>query len=343
MIARIVLLSIAFFVIPFLIGMLFNKIATERTQDIVLNYVNGFVLCLGLLQVLVLPCIMLDISLTALTFVYVGILIGVSIVSVVKNRNDFPEVKAQMIETIKKLPWYMIFVIAFMAFQCYMYIAYSHTDYDDSFYVASAVAAVDTDTVFQIDPYTGDRFVTYPMRYVLSPFSIFTAILSKVFGVHATILSHTVLPPLYLSLTYGVYWLLGDKFFKGKKEQNAKFLFFAMLISTLLSTTKYTQGSFMLLRIWQGKAFLASFLIPYVFYLEYKLLLNDWKKKEWTLVLFAMLASCLVSSMGIILGAIMVGIMGILYALVNKNPKKLLAPMLCCVPNIILAVFYLFA
>ena len=49
----------------------------------------------------------------------------------------------------------------------------------------------------------------------------------------------------------------------------------------------------------------------------------------------------MVSSMGIMLGAIMLGIFGFLNVIRNKNIKELCCTLLCCVPNLICAGIYL--
>lgn len=341
MIVKIVLCYVILLAIPFMVGMLYNKIVKHEITELLSNWISGFVLCLGLFQILVLPCIVLKTSLTMLTWIYAIIVALVCIISVVNTKGEFGKIWEKVCIWTKQIPWQTIFVVALIAVQIYMYVVYTHTDYDDTFYVATSVIAVDTDTIFQYDPYTGDLYAALPKRYVLSPFPIFVAMLSKLSGIHATILAHTVLPPVYLLLSYGVYALVGTELFKGKRKSNAWFLSFVGLISIYLYTTDNTQAAFMLMRIWQGKAFLAAMLLPYVFYLGYKMIADKWENKEWIMLLFAMLSCCLVSSMGIMLGAIMAGIMGILNAYAKRNIKSLIKPVLCCVPNIVLAAIYL--
>ena len=343
MVIRAILFCIAFLTVPFLVGMLYNKFVTKNITGIISNWVSGFVLCLGYYQILVLPGIWFKIALSTLTAVYMVSLLIASVASIFVNRTAIKDVGQVFMKTIKSTPIVVVLPIVLIAFQVYMYTAYVHTDADDAFYVGTATTAVETNTVFQYNPYTGALYKSYPMRYVLSPFPIFVATLSQMSGIHAAIMSHTILPGLLLLLSYGVYALLGKELFEGDRKKNALFLFYVGIVSTFLHTSIYTQNSFMLLRIWQGKAFLAAMLLPFIFYMEYRLITGKWKDEEWILILFAMLGCCLVSSMGIMLGAIMVGIMGLLNAIYKRNVKCLLKPILCCVPNLLLAVIYLLA
>ena len=343
MVIEAMLFCIAFLTVPLLVGMLYNKFVTKKITKILPNWVSGFVLCLGYYQLLVLPSILFKLSLTMLSAIYIVSVLMVSVASVFINRTVIKDVVQHFIKTIKQTPTIVVLPAVLIVFQVYMYTAYVHTDADDAFFVGTATTAVETNTLFQYDAYTGEVYKSYPMRYVLSPFPIFVATLSQVSGIHPAIMSHTVLPGLLLLVSYGVYALLGKELFQGDRKKNALFLFFVGIVATFLHTSIYTQNSFMLLRIWQGKALLVAMLLPFVFYMEYKLITGKWKEREWFLILFAMLACCLVSTTGIMLGAIMVGIMGILNAICKKNIKYLLKPVLCCIPNLVLAVIYLVA
>ncbi len=343
MVVRAILFCIAFLVIPFLIGMLYNKFVTKNITEIISNWVSGFVLSFGYYLLLVLPALLFKLSLTMVSTIYMISLFIISVVSVWINRKEVKVFGQAVLQKMKGTPILAILPVVVIALQIYVYVAYVHQDADDAFYVGTATAAVETDTIFQYNPYNGKLYKNYPMRYVLSPFPIYIATLSQVAGIHPAVMTHTVLPGLFLLLSYSVYALLGKELFHGDRKKNALFIFFIGVIAIFLHTSIRTQSSFMLMRIWQGKAFLTAMLLPFVFYLEYRVISGKWKKTEWIMVLFAMLSCCLVSSMGIMLGAIMVGIMGLLDAFYKKDIRRLVMPMLCCIPNVILAVIYLLA
>ena len=50
-------------------------------------------------------------------------------------------------------------------------------------------------------------------------FPIWIAYIARMTGIHATIISHTVLPVVLIPLTYLIYYEIGRKLFKEKKEQ----------------------------------------------------------------------------------------------------------------------------
>ncbi len=341
MVLNIIWLYVVLLAIPFMIGMLYNKIVKQEITGILSNWVSGFVLCMGMFQILVLPGIILKGSLTILVWIYAIACIAACVFAIVLTKKELLLIPETIKAWIKQTPWQAIFVLLIVGFQMYMYVAYMHVDQDDAFYVATSVIAVDTDTVFQFNPYSGDLYEALPKRYVLSPFPIWTAMLSKISGIHAAMLAHTFLPPLYLLLSYGVYALIGGELFRGKRKSNALFLVYIGLLSIYMYTTDNTQAAFMLMRIWQGKAFLAAMLLPFVFYLGYKMIADNWEKRDWMILFFAMLSCCLVSSMGIMLGAIMAGIMGVLATYAKRDIWVLVKTIVCCIPNIVLAIIYL--
>lgn len=340
MIIRGLLLCVILLVFPFLIGILCNRIMKRGNNRLLLNWVNGFVVMLGCFQPFALIAIMLKCSLSLLAYVYLIFLLGLSGISVYVNRTDIKVIFMNIPKKIKRTPWQSYVAFLLVLLQLATYFCGVHRDDDDAFYVAAAVTSVGTNTVYEYNPYTGDLYDVLPMRYVLSPFPVFTAVLSYLSGIHAATIAHTILPVFYLGLAYAIYALIGNELFKGKKIEIAWFVIWISLLSIFMSETIYMQGTFSLIRIWQGKAFLASALLPYVFYLGYRKYRKRSVKREWIMLLFTMLACTLVSSMGVILGAIMTGIMGVMVFCRHRNMKDLLEYMLCCIPNVFLAIVY---
>ena len=219
----------------------------------------------------------------------------------------------------------------------------THMDDDDAFYVATATTSVDTDTLYQIEPYTGNVYGNFPARYVLSPFPMLAAVISRCTGIRPAVVCHTVYPFFLIPLAYGVYALLAEKVFAGKKEEKKLFLIGVSLIQLYSGVSSLTVGKFLLIRIWQGKAILAAIILPYLLYfaLEYGSQ-RYLKMREWWLLICVMMAGCFVSSMGIMLAAIEVGLLSILAVIKYKNVRLLLQAALSNVLNLLLAGIYLY-
>ena len=125
-----------------------------------------------------------------------------------------------------------------------------------------------------------------------------------------------------------------------KKKKETYLLFIAVIIMSSYYSV-YTKGTFLLVRIWQGKAMLAAILLPAVFWLCIRLMIRKKERCGWFLLMCAMLASLMTSSMGILLPVLVVGVFALKYGLIEKDFRTLGKSILICLPNLLFAVFYL--
>ena len=211
---------------------------------------------------------------------------------------------------------------------------------DDAYYVATAQTSLDTDSMYVVDPYTGNDFSSFPARYVLSPFPMFVAFMSRLIGVKAPGFAHTLLPFVLLIFAFFIYYMWAQKLFQNQRAGQNCFLFLSMVILAFSNFSTHARGMMTFSRIWQGKAVLASVLLPFLLLLGVKMLTESYEKRDWILLLVVMLSSCLVSSMGIILAAIEIGIFGLLASLHHKRWREILFTIICCLPNVIYAGIY---
>lgn len=221
---------------------------------------------------------------------------------------------------------------------------YAHFDADDSFYVATATTAVQTDSIFAVNPYSGFSYGDYvPSRYILSPFPIFLAVISQLCGgLHPAIVAHTVFPPVFQMLSYLVLYQIGRRWFRNDSMRRGIFLFLAAALNCFTSYSVYNAGTFQMIRIWQGKALLAAAFLPALFFLSLSILMEEQPEYPWILLFLANAGCCLLTSMGIMLAPLVQGIF-LLSALFRfKSPKRLLKGILCCMPSLVLGIIYIF-
>ena len=101
-----------------------------------------------------------------------------------------PEVaKKHKLETC--IYWGIFF--ALLAFQMVMAVLMASFDGDDAYYVVESLLAQQADVMNTILPYTGIS-TSLDIRHALAVITMWIAFIAKVSGVHATIVSHTVIP-----------------------------------------------------------------------------------------------------------------------------------------------------
>ena len=304
------------------------------------RFLVGYLILFSLMEILALPMIFLKMPLHVLTISYgaaILLLAAGGIFVTVRQKDRFCRPDTSWKENI--CLWLaMILILAQIA----MCVLLAHMDADDAFYVAQATSGVQTDTIFEIIPYTGQKYYGIASRYILSPFPVFLAVVSNLSGgLHPAIMAHMIYPAVFLPFVYGIQYLLGQKWFPDDRQAQGMYLFFAACISSFSAYSVYNSGSFQMVRLWQGKALLASALLPFLFYICQSVLFSKKAEYPWMLLAMADLSCCLLSSMGIILGTLMIGIFLLLCLVFRRDWKAFLKGLACCIPSMVLGVFYI--
>lgn len=173
----------------------------------------------------------------------------------------------------ERIEWLLFFVL--LGFQLYKAAAYASFDGDDAYYVVESLIAQQADVMYRILPYTG-RPTDLDIRHALAVFPMWIAFVAARSRIHATIVSHTVMPFLLIPLSYLVYYEIGRQLFwadsfHGKKEKDRENLPIFMIVMALFqifgNVSIYTSETFFLTRTWQGKAVAGSLVIPALFWM----------------------------------------------------------------------------
>ena len=170
---------------------------------------------------------------------------------------------------------------------------------------------------------------------------MFVAMMAYDGGIAPAVLSHADLPFFLILLCYALYTLIGQKLFDGDWEKTGVFLILLSVIYLWGYTSTHTLASMILLRIWQGKAVCAGFMIPLFFYLFYRVMRPDYEKRWLPLFYVAAVGACLLSGVGIITTPILLGIYGFVDFCCHRDWKKTLMIFLAAVPCGMYLLYYL--
>ena len=111
----------------------------------------------------------------------------------------------------------------------YMAFAYASFDGDDAYYVVQSVLADQTGVLNRIRPYTG-LSTDLDIRHALATLPLWIAYVARMTGIHATIVAHTLLPLIFIPLTYYVFVQIGRKLFS---DGSVKLPIFLTLVSIM--------------------------------------------------------------------------------------------------------------
>lgn len=237
-----------------------------------------------------------------------------------------------------------VLAIILILFQAYIPARYEHGDDDDSRFISEEVSAYVHDTMYIDDPIVGDLMYWDQgevKKDLTSPWAMYVAICCRISDIPPAVMSHTYLPFFLILLCYAVYLLIGYTLMNGDWEKTFAFLIVLSIVHLWGYTSTHTLASMLLLRIWQGKAVCASFMIPLFFYLMYRVMQREYEQGWICFLYVAATGACLLSGVGIITIPVVLLIYGIVDFVYYRKSKKTLAVWMAAVPNMICLVYYL--
>ena len=253
----------------------------------------------------------------------------------------------------ERVEWLLFFIL--LGFQLYKAAAYASFDGDDAYYVAASLIAQQADTMYTILPLTG-RHTGLDIRHALAVFPMWVAFVAQKSHIHATILSHTIMPLVLIPLTYLVYYEIGRLLF-GRPDRQAKaegsgenlplFMILMAVFQIFGNVSIYTNETFFLTRTWQGKAVAGSLVIPALLWLF--LLLYSGRKKGaaaeragiWLLLVCVNITAGICSSIAVFLVSILMAVAAFCLAIVERDYKVLFKMGAACIPNAFYVLTYL--
>ena len=343
-VVRLLWLAVLVLVLPACVGNCFAGVDKPH-KNIVFLWISGQMLLWAGFQVICVPVILTEGRLEKVVLwygVYITGLLAVSAVLWFRNHKGPKAVWTQKPDREVVILWVIFGVLLLL--QLVLAVVMVYNDGDDAYYVAISTAAQESGKMYQKLPYTG-MSTELDVRHGLAPFPIWIAWLSQMTGIATVAVAKTLLPVALISMTYGVFYLIGSRGLSQGKNLPL-FLICTEVLVLFGDYSFYTVENFMIARSRQGKAALGSILIPMIFFLLLILFRRLQEKQKitvgfWILLTAVMTSCCLASTMGALLACMLVGTAGICGAIAYKN-RKILPPLAaCCVPCIIYAGMYL--
>ncbi|MCD8347771.1 MAG: DUF6077 domain-containing protein [Lachnospiraceae bacterium] len=350
-VVKIVLFFLWVVVLPILIGSFWSAKSYRDPGSLFLAYFYGVFIEFTLFEFLAIPMVFLRCSLRLLSFVWMAVSLLCAALSLYKARSqtapaERPYHKQALMKKLtslrKRLTPLLGVVLLCVSLQTACVTFGQHIDDDDAFYVATAVTAVETDTLMEYNPYTGNLYQNIPTRYVLSSWPLYLAALSTLCaGLHPTLIAHLLLPGPIVLFAYLIYALIAGELFAGDQHRQDLFLLFVVLILSFSGFSVYSSGVFLFTRGWQGKALVAAVIQPALFFQCWRAMKDAEGKAAWFHLFCTVTSACMFSSMGVVLSIVPVGVYAIVYSLEKKNWHYLPCSLLACGSAVACGVVYL--
>lgn len=196
----------------------------------------------------------------------------------VRNKDELRvhiKAEAKRMLTGTGVEWLLFLIL--LGFQLYKAVAYTSFDGDDAYYVVESLIAQEAGVMYRILPLTGGS-TGLDVRHAMAVFPMWVAYISVRAGVHATIVSHVVMPLVLIPLTYLLYYEIGRILFMKMplkdrtqaetggnvfhRENLPIFMIMMAVFQIFGNVSIYTNETFFLTRTWQGKAVAGALVIP---------------------------------------------------------------------------------
>ncbi|MBR3601454.1 MAG: hypothetical protein IKL49_03920 [Lachnospiraceae bacterium] len=336
---------------PFGTGLIINRYMDEENRSLGVTYVAGFLTLLASFQLIAVPVVFMDPwgfetvvdIFTVVTTLFTGMGIIVTMHYWRRVGKIFHKQPRWMERSrLEQVQWILVFVL--IGLQLFMAITHASFDGDDAFYVVQSVITDETNTLYRILPYTGGS-TRLDMRHAMAVFPLWIAYIARMTDIHATIISHTVLPVFLIPLTYTIYYEIGKKLFKEKAEQLPSYMIFVCLLQIFGNVSVYNNATFLLMRTWQGKSMLANVVIPGIFMILLWLFEGEPEKRSqrggmWFLLFMINIAAAMMSTASVFLNSFLIAVMAVVFSLQEKNVKIMLKMAICCIPCVVYALLY---
>ena len=361
-------------IIPLCIGLIPANFISAEKRNPGFVMLAGYFVMWAVFEVVTIPMVLFvkydNFKVASGCFTVIGILCAISGLGLMlRNRKRhgtslFGNMPSMDMTWAERIEWLLFFVL--LGFQLYKAAAYASFDGDDAYYVVESLIAQQADVMYRILPYTG-RPTDLDVRHVLAVFPMWIAYVASKSGIHATIVSHLVIPLVIIPLGYLVYYEIGKALFcEGvlrrsagnpddilHKENLPIYMILMAVFQIFGNVSIYTNETFFLTRTWQGKAVAGSLVNPALFWMFLWIYDNAAGKHSedpghkrhgdaglWILFVCINMAAGICSSISVFLVCMLMALTALCLAVVRRDYKVIVQMGAVCIPNVIYMAIY---
>ena len=335
LIVQILILTILLILVPTAVG----GIAAKVDNGLAFRWVSGQIILWAGFQVICVPMILAQRDFRDVVTLFSGytaaMVLLAAAIGVRRHAKRFPgnvpRNGSREKDAVALLLWVCVAVLLLIQLVLACVLAYEEGD--DAFYVAVSSITADSNSMYQVLPYTGGA-TGLDIRHSLAPMPIWVAYVARISGMRAVTVAQIALPVVLIVMSYAVYYLLGQRLFSDGMRKPALFMLAIQFLVLFGGYSTYSAENFLLVRTAQGKSVMANIVIPFQLYLLLMILekLQDEEKTGagvWLMVTLTMITGCLCSTQGTLLICMLLGIVG-LCILVCYRKWRIIPIMLGC-------------
>lgn len=301
-----------------------------KNDNRIFNFLYGFILLIGINQILLTPCILLHMSFEVAFYVVIIADFILVIASFFLKKITYRKNESVLLTSIACVLIGAQLILTTVSYK---------SNADDSFYVSLSTVNIDSKAIYMEEPsmgYESDKTLLLVTEQIPS-IELQISIFSKVANVNPAVMCHSILPMIIIFISYLAFYYFAKSLMDDK---NAK-VFLIILSVIFLCTgfsTKFRTGC-LLIKPWQGKAIFLNIGIPMILATLIKMDKNV-KKRDIILLVFSNLFSIALSSTAIFLIPFSYLAFGIL-KLIKLKWKDILGLIISLAPVIIYVIIFI--
>ena len=326
MVINIILILFFLVLVPYVFG---KVLINTGDNQIFFPWVLGNIFQMSVFFVIAIVFIIIRLKFFVLWKFYTVMLIILFGLSVIFYRN-----KIRIKMKIGKIDIIKIISIVLIVLQLFVKLKYANINNDDASFVVLSTEMIETNNMYYMDD-TGKL----NERRALAPISAYYSTLSKQTGIQVTILTHSIIPLIFIVMSYVVYFNIGKKLVK--EDEDVWLMMILLSLLNIFSFSIKSASHYMLLYTWFGRSILATTIIPLIWCLSFDAMSKESKWNSWLLIFLAVLSGCLGSEMAIIVLPIILMGLSIAFGISDKKIEYIFKSIICIIPCIIIGVIYL--
>lgn len=300
----------------------------------------GFFLYYTVFQIVTLPLMFAQSSLTLLSGVWAVLAGGITVWSAVKHGRRWLLAAAERAKDLAGRDlwnWIPVLIAGInVVLVSVLYVSF----WDATYYVGQVSFAVYTDTINLIDPLSGEFLQLFDLKHCLATYHVNDAVFCRLFEIPPLIETKTVMVAVIAIMTNLLYYRLGSRLFQGKKKAVAVFMILTLAVN-FCTYSAYSTAGFLLFRTYEGKAITANISLLTVFYLFLDIYSGEGEKRPWRLLLLVSWGAVAIASSAMFLMPAALAAGAVPYALMKRRPAVLGKMFLAMLPCLAVIACYL--
>ena len=242
MIIKSMLYIIVLLFIIYRYGKLVEKFIGQTQSKIVNTIIYGTILFFASNQIILTPCIILHTSFKVCCILNIVLILTLIVLSFLINRGkESNKNKIDLKKYINNKPILdkVIFciMIALIIFQIIATVTIFTENADDSYYVSLTTTSIDSENIYMEAPSmgysNGEYSLLTPLERIPS-YELSVAIFSKIFNLNPTIIYHTLIPIIFIGISYISYYYFANTILN--KRWQGKALFINIILNVIIAS-----------------------------------------------------------------------------------------------------------